>query len=152
MPLWRIFSHPSTFSSSQREGISKAITDLFVSYGLPPFYVVVLFIDVDEKGCFVGGESKKNFVRIAVEQIARVMMGPETEWGKARRKAWMDRINGVLKPYIIDRTELEWELHIYETPRDLWRTQGLDPPPPFSEEEKMWAEKNKAIAYEVEKS
>ncbi|KIW24092.1 uncharacterized protein PV07_09826 [Cladophialophora immunda] len=152
MPLWRIFSHPSIFTSAQREGISKAITDLYVSRGLPPFYVVVIFVDVDEKGIFVGGESKNNFVRIVVEQIARVMMGPETEEGKARRKAWMDRINDVLKPYIIDRAELEWELHIYETPRDLWRIQGLDPPPPFSEAEKLWAEKNKAIPYEAEQS
>ncbi|KIX99742.1 uncharacterized protein Z520_04378 [Fonsecaea multimorphosa CBS 102226] len=148
MPLWRIFSHPSIFTASQREGISKAITDLYVSRGLPPFYVVVIFIDVDEKGFFVGGESKNNFVRIVVEQIARAMVSPETEEGRKTRKAWMDRINGLLKPYIIDRAELEWELHIAETPRDLWRTQGLDPPPANSDVEKLWLEKNKAIPYQ----
>jgi len=95
MPLWRIFSHPSIFTSSQKQSLSKAITDLYVSRGLPPFYVVVVFIDADEKGFFVGGESKNNFVRIVVEQIARAMVSPETEEGRKMRKAWMDRINGV---------------------------------------------------------
>jgi len=52
-----------------------------------------------------------------------------------------------LKPYIIDRAELEWEHHISETPRDLWRVQGIDPPPAYSDGEKMWLEKNKPLPY-----
>jgi hypothetical protein len=56
-----------------------------------------------------------------------------------------------LKPHIIDRSEIKWELHIYETPRDLWRIQGMDPPPPNSDAEKEWFDKNMALPYEVEK-
>jgi hypothetical protein len=52
-----------------------------------------------------------------------------------------------LKLFIIDREELDWELHIYETPRDLWRVQGIDPPPAGSDAEKLWADKNKVIPY-----
>jgi len=56
-------------------------------------------------------------------------------------------ISQTLKPYIIDRVELDWELHISETPRDLWRTKGIDPPPAHSDAEKMWVEKNKPVPY-----
>ncbi len=59
-------------------------------------------------------------------------------------------VSQILKPYIIDRSELDWEIHISETPRDLWRVQGLDPPPSFSSAEKEWVRQNKAVPYEVE--
>lgn len=100
MPLWRIFSHPSTFSPSQRSGLAKAITELYVSRGLPAFYVVVLFIDQpDDDGknpsTFVGGAPHANFVRVVIEQIARTMSSPETEEGRKARKGWMDTINEV---------------------------------------------------------
>jgi len=167
MPLWRIFAHPQTFSSSQRAALATKVTELYVSRGLPAFYVNVIFLDVDEKQVFIGGEPKTNFVRIVIEQIARTMASPETDEGQKRRTAWMDMINDVgaflsptlkatrpadrlsqtLKSSIIDREELEWELHIYETPRDLWRVQGMDPPPAFSDAEKFWSEKNKAVPY-----
>ncbi|EXJ57503.1 hypothetical protein A1O7_07851 [Cladophialophora yegresii CBS 114405] len=152
MPLWRIFSHPSTFSPTQRQGLAKAVTALYVSRGLPAFYVNVIFIDLPDAdgtnpSCFVGGEPRPNFVRIVVEQIARTMASSETEEGKERRRKWMDMINETLKPYIIDKAEIDWELHIYETPRDLWRVQGMDPPPAFSGAEKEWVEKNKPMPY-----
>jgi hypothetical protein len=96
MPLWRIFSHPSTFTSPQRHALAGAITHLYTSnVGFPAFYVNVLFIDLDDNSCFIGGEENKDFVRIVVEQIARPMATPETEEGRARRKRWMDMINEV---------------------------------------------------------
>ncbi|KIW53262.1 hypothetical protein PV05_08851 [Exophiala xenobiotica] len=147
MPLWRIFSHPQTFSKDQRVGIAQKVTELYVSRGLPAFYVNVIFIDIDENGIFIGGEPKKNFVRVVIEQIARTMSSPDTDEGKKSRRMWMDMINDTLKPYIIDRVELDWELHISETPRDLWRTKGIDPPPAHSDAEKMWVEKNKPVPY-----
>lgn len=42
MPLWRIFSHPDTFTFSQREALAKDVTALYVSMGLPAFYVNVI--------------------------------------------------------------------------------------------------------------
>ena len=44
---------------------------------------------------YVGGKPRSNFVRIAIEQIARTMPDPNTEKGKAYRKGWMDMINEV---------------------------------------------------------
>lgn len=54
----------------------------------------------------------------------------------------------MLVPYFRDRPELTWEYHIYETPRDLWRVQGLIPPPALSDAEIEWKETNQAAPYE----
>ncbi|CAK1363530.1 hypothetical protein CB0940_04419 [Cercospora beticola] len=145
MPLWRIYAHPDTFTYDQRKGIAEAITKQYAM--LPAFYVNVIFVDVKEEGLWVGGETKKNFVRLTVEQIARQMPNPDTEAGRKQRTAWMDKMNETLRPYILQRPEIEWEIHIAETPRDLWRIQGIDPPPSNSEEEKAWKENNKARSY-----
>jgi Putative oxalocrotonate tautomerase enzyme len=95
MPLWRIYSHPTTFTPSQREGIAKSITDLYVAVGLPAFYVNVLFIDLSDHGSYVSGAPTKAFVRVTVEQIARALPSPDTAEGAKRRTGWMDKINGV---------------------------------------------------------
>jgi hypothetical protein len=67
----------------------------YVSRGLPAFYVNVIFVNTDETNLWIGGEPKKNFVRITIEQIARTMPNPDNEAGKAFRTAWMDEINEV---------------------------------------------------------
>jgi hypothetical protein len=93
MPLWRIFSHPDTFSLEQRAAIARDVTAL---YGLlPAFYVNVIFINSSENDIWIGGKPKTNFVRIVIEQIARTLPDGTTEDGKARRKGWMDRVNEV---------------------------------------------------------
>ncbi|RYO42797.1 hypothetical protein AA0111_g705 [Alternaria arborescens] len=145
MPLWRIYSHPDTFTLDQKRGIAAAITKHYDV--LPAFYVDVIFVDCKEGNVWVGPESKTNFVRIVVEQIARAMPSPDTAEGRAWRTGWMDKINETLRPYILDRKELDWEMHISETPRDLWRVQGIDPPPTDSEAEKSWKAKNYAHPY-----
>jgi hypothetical protein len=95
MPLWRIYANPSTFAPEQRAGISEAITQQYVSRGLPAFYVVVIFLDAGAGTTYVGGNEKRNFVRIVVEQIARTMPSDSDEEGKKYRRRWMDIINKV---------------------------------------------------------
>jgi phenylpyruvate tautomerase PptA (4-oxalocrotonate tautomerase family) len=95
MPLWRVFAHPTTFSVEQRAAFAKAVTKLYVERNLPAFYVNVIFLDVTEDQVWIGGEPKKNFVRIVIEQIARTMPSPDTEQSRASRKAWMNEINNV---------------------------------------------------------
>lgn len=89
MPLWRIFSHKDTFSTEQRQNIASDVTALYVNVGLPAFYVNVIFIDVEETGIWIGGEMRKSFVRIAIEQIARKMDDEDL------RRDWMKMINEV---------------------------------------------------------
>ncbi|GAB7326090.1 hypothetical protein MBLNU13_g10114t1 [Cladosporium sp. NU13] len=38
------------------------------------------------------------------------------------------------------------EFHVDETERRLWRIQGMDPPTFGSEQERLWAAANKAVA------
>lgn len=72
MPLWRIFSHPETFSAGQKAALARDITALYhEAAGLPKFYVGVVFIPLEAENIWVGGERRENFVRIVVEQIAR---------------------------------------------------------------------------------
>jgi phenylpyruvate tautomerase PptA (4-oxalocrotonate tautomerase family) len=95
MPVWRIFMHPDTFTPIQRAALAKDVTELYQKGGLPAFYVNVLFIPLEKDNYYIGGVSKKNFVRICIEQIARQMPDGNTEKGMLRRQAWMDRINEV---------------------------------------------------------
>lgn len=97
MPLWRIFYHPSAFSAEQKKSLANDITKLYTSppVELPAFYVNVLFIPLQEDEYYIGGETRRNFVRIVIEQIARTMPDPGTEQGKKFRAAWMDRITAV---------------------------------------------------------
>ena len=53
-----------------------------------------------------------------------------------------------LAPFVKDRG-FNWEVHIDETPMDLWRVQGIVPPPPGSETERLWAQEDKPIPYEM---
>ncbi|KAJ7143829.1 hypothetical protein C8R44DRAFT_602640, partial [Mycena epipterygia] len=38
---------------------------------LPPFYVVVLFLELDSEGLFLGGKRTDKFLRITIEHVAR---------------------------------------------------------------------------------
>lgn len=69
MPLHRLFVPPNFYSDADKEAIADAITKCYPM--LPPFYVVVLFIDVEKKNYFVGGEHRVDFVRFCIEHIAR---------------------------------------------------------------------------------
>jgi phenylpyruvate tautomerase PptA (4-oxalocrotonate tautomerase family) len=69
MPLHRLFVPPNLYSVDDKAAIAEAITKVYAS--LPAFYVVVLFIDIDNENYFVGGRRNERFVRIAVQHIAR---------------------------------------------------------------------------------
>jgi hypothetical protein len=103
MPLWRVYCNPATFTAEQKAGFAKAVTKLYMDppVELPAFYVNVLFIPLREDEVWIGGEVRKNFVRIVIEQIARGLPNPNTEEGQRVRKMWMNGINEVsTKPYV----------------------------------------------------
>ncbi|KAH6647532.1 putative oxalocrotonate tautomerase [Truncatella angustata] len=156
MPIWHIF-HPSSVFTDPREKaeLVKSITPLYTGGGLPSFYVNVYFHkfapgdawtdyrymgDVAELqgGDAVEGVRKRErpFVRFQIDQIA-VHIENE-EW--ARR--WCDKVDQALKPHIADKG-YDWEYHIDETPRSLWRINGLAAPPWKGEVERKWFVENK---------
>ena len=96
MPLWRIYVHPDTFTPAQRAALAKDITDLYVDkINLQAFYVNVFFISLEQDSYYIGGEARKNFVRITAEHIARTMPSPDIQAGRDHRDGWMDMVNQV---------------------------------------------------------
>jgi len=119
MPLWKIFHPPSTFTDPEtKSSLSKTITKLYSSSGLPAFYVVVLFIPVDPENMYVGGvsrpspnddktkpgpDSSKPFIRVTIEHVARKMPDHEAQ------KLFIWAVDRVLKPHIADKG-YDWEV------------------------------------------
>lgn len=54
----------------------------------------------------------------------------------------------LLAPHIAARGDLTWEYNITEPPQDLWKIQGIKPPPFRSDAEKLWAQQNVPSAWE----
>jgi phenylpyruvate tautomerase PptA (4-oxalocrotonate tautomerase family) len=72
MPLHRIFHTPGTFSEKDKQELAKRITDLYMGFGLPAFYVVITFIPLEPNDFYVGGKPNVGgkFVRIAVDHVS----------------------------------------------------------------------------------
>ena len=140
MPLWHIYHPANTYSDKDKQEFARDITALYTSFGLPEFYVVVLFREIEESSYFVGGAPARDTVRIVVEHLARHLDDPDM-----RRRSTL-RLNAIMEPYTRDRG-LHWEFHTYESPRDLWMIAGLFPPGAGSEAEKGWARSNKPVPY-----
>ncbi|MCP9626543.1 tautomerase family protein [Rhodopseudomonas palustris] len=140
MPLWKIYHPPGSFSAADKKALSERITECY--RGLPKFYVIVVFQEVAADSFYKGGEAVNNFVRIWVDHIAR-SFAPDAKAQKAKWLSWAEK---ALAPYIKDRG-LDWEIHIDETPFDLWQVQGIAPPPANSEMEKVWVQENRPVPY-----
>ncbi|MBF6275477.1 4-oxalocrotonate tautomerase [Nocardia sp. 852002-20019_SCH5090214] len=140
MPLWHVHHPADTYSDADKQDFARDITALYASFGLPEFYVVVLFQEIEETSFFVGGKPSNNTVRIVVEHLARHLDDPQM------RKRSTQRLNSIMEPYTGARG-LHWEFHTYESPRDLWMIDGLFPPDAGSEAEKAWARANEPIPY-----
>lgn len=139
MPVWHITHPANAFTDAEKLEVAQKITGIYDSL-LPRFYVNVFFHEIAKSSCFVGGEPSDDFVRLEIAHIARTMNDPEM-------KAWfLDTCKRVMDPYVADRGR-RWEMHIQETPFDLWTVQGLRPPPPNSEAEKRWKAENRPSAY-----
>ena len=89
-----------------------------------------------EKQPVLGGVSSKRFVRFVLEHIAREFPNREAS------RRFIDRVNQVIAPYIRDRG-LDWEIHIDETPFDLWSINGFYPPREGTPDEKRWMADNR---------
>jgi phenylpyruvate tautomerase PptA (4-oxalocrotonate tautomerase family) len=140
MPLWKIYHPVGAFAGEDKKILAERITDLYASIPLPKFYVAVIFEEVAENSCFVGGAPNNRFVRFKVDHIARTLPGP------VLREWWVGKIDEIIAPYVKDRG-YDWEVSIDETPFDLWSLQGKIPPPFESVAEKRWVKENRASSY-----
>ncbi|KAJ5207462.1 Tautomerase [Penicillium cf. griseofulvum] len=138
MPAWYIKHSPNTITAPEKEQLAKSITRLYVSYGLPAFYVQVRFTEDIPGTAFVGGEPHPNFAAVTIYHVARAFESDES------KQRFLADVDAILNP-VFEPKEMDWEYWVTEVSRDLWKINGLVPPQTGSEEEKKWTELNKAI-------
>lgn len=147
MPLWLIFHPPGTFEdAATKQAFTEDITKWYTENGLPAFYVVANFIKISPEDVWVGGKQKKidekPFIRIVIKHIAIRIDNDDVTYKRST-----SRIDRILKPHVADKG-YDWEFHVEETERRLWKINGLAPPPWKSEEERVWVKENRAVPYE----
>lgn len=144
MPLWQIYHPTDTYKDqASKEAFATDITKIYTNVGLPAFYVVANFIPVSKDEIFVGGQVKtdKPFIRIGITHIA--VHVPDNDDAYKRTTA---RIDAVLKTHVADQG-YDWEYHVDQTERRLWKINGMIPPPFKSEDEQIWVRENRAVPY-----
>lgn len=141
MPIWHVYHPQDAFTDDDKQAIAQNVTGIYESF-LPRFYVNVLFIPVPKSSLYIGGEPTGDFVRVWIDHIARSIKDTET------RDRFMKACGRALDPFVAQRG-LRWELHVDETPLELWTVNGLNPPPPNSPAELKWRAENRATPYEA---
>ncbi|WP_156759880.1 tautomerase family protein [Microbacterium karelineae] len=143
MPYWEVFTPVGAYTDDQRQALAKAITKACIAFtGIPAFFVNVRYQEMPESTIYLGGEPTKNFVRIVTDTIAHEM--PTSE----ERAACMEAIEDAIAPHIKDRG-FDWEIHLDETPIELWRVNGLVAPVNHPELFAQWVKENRPIPWEV---
>jgi phenylpyruvate tautomerase PptA (4-oxalocrotonate tautomerase family) len=140
MPLWNIWHSPNTLNDKEKELIASQITAMYTSAGLPAFYVNVFFHPLPPSDLYIGGKPRSNFLRAMVQHIA--LRFEDRKDPVELQKRFLSATDRILAP-ICKKYGLDWEYHILETPRELWKINGLVPPPFGSSEEKEWFTTNK---------
>ena len=139
MPLLHFYHSKDVLDQDDKQNIATAFTQLYGAM-LPKFYVNVLFHDISPNNFYIGGEPLNDFVRLSIDHIARSFDSDEN------RQLFLDACHRILAPYI-EKKKLRWELHVDETPFELWTIQGLRPPLPNSVAEQKWRQENRATPY-----
>ena|ERR1700761_3332008 len=138
MPLWDIHSSGPLFTDEEKHELAKAITPIYTAGGIPAFYVRVRFTEDAPNSSFSGGEKDEKFVHLQIYHLARVMTTDK------QKKGFLRAADRVLNP-IMERKGLDWEYTVNESPRDLWKINGLVPPEANSEMEKEWLRLNRPV-------
>ncbi|KAF9874715.1 major royal jelly protein [Colletotrichum karsti] len=146
MPLWLVYHTPDTFVDVEsRRAFVKDITAMYTSIGLPAFYVIVNFLPMSAGSMWKGNEiPEKPFVRLSMDHIAVHLENDVDNY-----RATCDALEKLMKPHIADKG-YDYEYHVDETERELWRINGVIPPPWGSKAEKKWFEANAVVPYELE--
>ncbi|KAF7557922.1 hypothetical protein G7Z17_g294 [Cylindrodendrum hubeiense] len=145
MPLWLVYHPPAAFSTEEaKKSFAEDVTNVYMSFlGLPSFYVVVQFVLVSPSTQFVGATTRDiPFIRITIDHVA-----VHTNDNADAHRNLTSRIDATLKPHIEDQG-YDWEYTVNETPRGLWKINGLIPPPHKSAAEQLWVREDKPVMYE----
>ncbi|KAL7941786.1 putative oxalocrotonate tautomerase [Trichoderma barbatum] len=145
MPHWLVYHPPNAYTDDEsKDALVKTITAFYVGVGMPAFYVVVNFIQVPYSDFYVGGVRRgpddKPFIRFTINHVAHNF--PDDD--KVRRDAG-DEFNRLLTPLL--KGKYDWEFHISETDRRLWKTNEFTPPERDTDGERLWVKENRPMAY-----
>jgi len=136
MPLWTVHHSAGTYTEADRQAFAEAVLSLYPM--LPEFYVGTVFHEIPAAAFYIGGKPAESFVRISVDHIARQFSSDDM------RQKWLNMVNSALEPLLGGRG-YDWELHVDETPNELWLIQGMRPPLPNSDGEKLWRAENRPV-------
>ncbi|KAJ7674009.1 putative oxalocrotonate tautomerase [Mycena polygramma] len=138
MPLHRFFVPKGLYTATDKTALSQAITEIYTRLGLPAFYVTVLFIELEPDNIFVGGKTKDTMVRVGIEHIA--LNFPD----EANKRRFMDRYEKAIAPFTRTRG-IDWEVQVSDCDRSLWHMNGMAPPLPGTELERLWRWEDRAV-------
>ncbi|KAF5866486.1 hypothetical protein ETB97_012040 [Aspergillus alliaceus] len=112
------------------------MTKVYTGVGLPAFYRHAHFIKLHPDSIYAGGVTPPALTTLSIFHIARSFDNQEIQ--DMFYKGSDDILRPILKPKGVER-----EIGVYEARRDLWRVNGLIPPPTGSEMEKKWFAENR---------
>ncbi|KAJ5317073.1 hypothetical protein N7508_001581 [Penicillium antarcticum] len=138
MSLWQIYHPIGTYANpASKVAFAEDITKMYTNVSLPAFYVVVQFIPLPTEDFLVGGKqvTGKPFIRVVITQIAIRL--PDDDASYNRNTASIDKILG---PHVADKG-YDWEYHVDETERRLWKINGMTPPPWKSVKRKSYGQR-----------
>jgi hypothetical protein len=145
MPLWDFTFTAGGLSVSDRERLTKSITKMYTSVGMPAFYVQVRFTETPANSIYIAGKDyssvKAGQSKYACIQIYHVARSLISDLAKRQFLNAVDRVLG----RVFNDQDWEWEYWVTETPRDTWKINCLIPPPTGSETEKKWFDANHPI-------
>ena len=138
MPLWDFNLTANALTQQEKERLAENITKIYTNVGLPAFYVAVRFTERQPESSFVGGKKDSNSIHLQIYHLARHFTSDK------HKKSFLDRADAVLNP-VLEPKNIYWEYFVQESDRDLWKINGLVPPPSGSEMEKNWARLNRPV-------
>ncbi|KAJ7171275.1 putative oxalocrotonate tautomerase [Mycena filopes] len=111
MPLHRFFVPNGLYTAEEKTAIAEAITNLYTSppISLLPFYVLVLFIELEKGNFFNGGKATDGMARITIEHTARNFPEDFT-----KKRGFMDRYEKAIAPWTKERG-INWEVTVMDT-------------------------------------
>ena len=151
MPLWQIFVPENDFSVEDKRELGNRITNIYDAFELPRFYTTVIFHDLKPASFLIGGEEREKFVQVAIVHAARTAGQVAERLGVTEAEVYaefMKSAHEALKPFVADRG-YEWEMHTENVPHETWHIDGMEPPPPWSDVEKVWKKNNRSSPYEM---
>ncbi|KAH9828040.1 putative oxalocrotonate tautomerase [Teratosphaeria destructans] len=150
MPLWNIYHPSTTFTTPPEKDLFVAdILAYYHSQGtLPAFYVVVNFHPMPAGTMYRGStpvsEQETPFIRITISHLAASRRDFPEGVGAARMRRGVDE---ACRRSIVEKG-WGWEYHVMEDERDLWKIDGVIPPPFRGEVERKWREEDKVSEWE----